>query len=53
MLGFSSYLAQMDLNEFTPSVSDEAQDSDVSTVEEAAIFRLRPIQDGTDFWGKA
>jgi hypothetical protein len=32
-------------------VSAEADDEAVQVTEEAAISRLRPIQDGLDFWG--
>jgi hypothetical protein len=41
----------MDLTEFMPSVAAEAAQKDVGTVEEAAISRLRPIQDSLDLWG--
>jgi hypothetical protein len=41
----------MDLSDFQPSVNAEAKQSDVETAEDAAISRLRPIQDGIDFWG--
>jgi hypothetical protein len=41
----------MDLSEFMPSVAAEAMQSEVEIAEEAAISRLRPIQDGLDFWG--
>jgi hypothetical protein len=51
MTRFSSALSQMDLSEFMPSVTAEATQSEVETAEEAAISRLRPIQDGLDFWG--
>jgi hypothetical protein len=47
---FSIALAEMNLGEFTPSVAAEAQQSEVNTAEEAAISRLRQIQDGIDFW---
>jgi hypothetical protein len=48
---FSSALSTMDLSDFQPSVAAEAKKSDVGTAEEAAISRLRSIQDGLDFWG--
>jgi hypothetical protein len=51
MKGFSSALSEMDFSEFMPSISAEAEQSDIETAEEAAISRLRPIQDGLDFWG--
>jgi hypothetical protein len=47
---FSSALSTMDLSEFQPSVAAEAKQSDLETAEDAAISRLRPIQDGLDPW---
>jgi hypothetical protein len=48
---FSAELSTMDLSGFTPLVSAETSSSSVETAEDAAISRLRPIQDGLDFWG--
>jgi hypothetical protein len=48
---FSEALSTMDLSAFEPLVSAEASDMAVQISEEAAISRLRPIQDGLDFWG--
>jgi hypothetical protein len=50
MKHFSSALSGLDLVDFTPRVSAEAKQSDLETVEDAAVSRLRPIQDGTDMW---
>jgi hypothetical protein len=47
---FSSALSSMNLSESRLSVAAEVRQSDIETVEEAAISRLRPIQDGIDFW---
>jgi hypothetical protein len=49
---FSSALRMMDLSEFQPLVDAEAKQVDFETAKEAAISRLRPIQDGLDFWGE-
>jgi hypothetical protein len=43
-------MSTMNLREFTPSVAAEAQQSEIDTAEEPTISRLRPIQDGIDFW---
>jgi hypothetical protein len=51
MQRFSSALSAMDLSGFIPSVAAEASQSHIETVEDAVISRLRPIQDGLDFWG--
>jgi hypothetical protein len=40
-----------DLSAFEPLVSAEASDKAVQVSEEAAISRLRPLQDGLNFWG--
>jgi hypothetical protein len=48
---FSEALSTTDLSAFEPRVSAEADDKAVQVSEEAAISRLRPIQDGLDFWG--
>jgi hypothetical protein len=48
---FSEALSTMDLSGFAPLVSAGGSDKAVQVTEEAAISRLRPIQDGTDFWG--
>jgi hypothetical protein len=48
---FSEALSMMDLSAFEPHVSAEADDKAVQVSEEAAISRLRPIQDGLDFCG--
>jgi hypothetical protein len=48
MTRFVSSLSEMDLKEFAPLVSAEAIEKNVHTVEDAAISRLRPIQDGLD-----
>jgi hypothetical protein len=50
MKRFSSALSTMNLSEFMPSVAAEAKQSDIETAKEAAISRLRQIQDGLDFW---
>jgi hypothetical protein len=47
---FSAALSLMDLSEFQPSVAAEAKQFDVETAEDAAISRLRLIQDGLDLW---
>jgi hypothetical protein len=41
----------MDLSDFQPLVAAEAKQSDAETAEDAAISKLRPIQDGLDFLG--
>jgi hypothetical protein len=51
MKRFSSAQSTMNHSEFMPSVAAEAQQSEVDTAEEAAISRLRQIQDGINFWG--
>jgi hypothetical protein len=51
MSRFSSALSTTDLSDFEPLVSAEPKKSDVETAEEAAISRLRPIQDDLDLWG--
>jgi hypothetical protein len=48
MTRFSISIYMMDLSEFMPSVAAKAGQKDVETVEEAAISRFRPIQDGLD-----
>jgi hypothetical protein len=48
---FSKALSTMNLSAFMPRVSAEADDKAFQVSEEAAISRLRPIQDGHDFWG--
>jgi hypothetical protein len=48
---FSEALSTMDLSDFTPLGSAQASQKDVETAEDPAISRLRPIQDGLDFWG--
>jgi hypothetical protein len=40
----------MNLSEFMPSAAAEASQGEIAIVEEAAISRLHPIQDGLDFW---
>jgi hypothetical protein len=45
MCRFSSALSTMNLSKLTPSVTAKAQRSEVDTAEEAAISRLRPIQE--------
>jgi hypothetical protein len=42
-------ISEMELGEFEPLVAAEARHSDVETAEDAAISRLRPIQDGLEF----
>jgi hypothetical protein len=49
--GFSEALSTMDLSTFEPLVCAEASDKAVQISEEAAISRLRPIQEDLDFWG--
>jgi hypothetical protein len=51
MSRFSAALSTMDLSGFEPRVDAEAKQWDIETGEDAAISRLRPIQDGLDFWG--
>jgi hypothetical protein len=51
MQRFSSAFSTMDLSEFMLSVAVEAEQSHIETVEDAEISRLRPVQDGLDFWG--
>jgi hypothetical protein len=50
MKHFTSALSRFDLADFVPRVSAEAKQSDLETVEDAAVSRLRPIQDGPDVW---
>jgi hypothetical protein len=50
MKHFSSALSKLDLTDFMPGVSAEAKQSDLETVEDAAVSRLRPIQEGPDMW---
>jgi hypothetical protein len=47
----SSALSKLNLADCTPRVSAEAKQSDLETVEDAAISRMHPIQDGSDMWG--
>jgi hypothetical protein len=51
MNSFYEALSTMKLSAFEPLVSAEAPDKAVLVSEEAAISRLRLIQDGQDFWG--
>jgi hypothetical protein len=51
MNSFSEALSTMSLAGFMPLVAVEASDKAVQVSEEAAISRLRLIQDGQDFWG--
>jgi hypothetical protein len=51
MNSFSEALSTLSLASFTPLVAAEASDETVQVSEEAAIFRLRQIQDGHDLWG--
>jgi hypothetical protein len=48
---FSAALSTMDLSDFESLVSADAKQSELETAKEAAIFRLRPIQDGLELWG--
>jgi hypothetical protein len=48
MRRFSSALSRLDFTDFTPRASAEAKQSDLRTVEDMAISRLRPTQDGPD-----
>jgi hypothetical protein len=50
MKHFSSALSRLDLTDFMPRVSAEAKQSDLETVEDAAVSQLRPIQDAPDMW---
>jgi hypothetical protein len=50
MKHFSSAISKLDLADFTPRVSAEAKDKDAHIAEEAAISRLRQIQDSSDMW---
>jgi hypothetical protein len=50
MKHFSMGLSKLDLTEFTPRVSAEVKQSVLETVQDAAVSRLRPIQDGPDMW---
>jgi hypothetical protein len=47
---FSSALPRLNVADFTPRVSAEAKQSDLEAAEDAAVSRLRPIQDGPDMW---
>jgi hypothetical protein len=47
---FSGSLSTMDLRDFQPSPAAESKQSDLETAEDAAITRLRPIQDGLELW---
>jgi hypothetical protein len=51
MTRFSEALSTMGLCALEPRVSAEADDLSVQVSKEAAISRLRPIQDGLDFCG--
>jgi hypothetical protein len=51
MTRFSGSLSTMDLSDFQPSPVAEAKQSDLEAAQDAAISRLRPIQDGLDLWG--
>jgi hypothetical protein len=46
----SAGLSRLDLTDFIPRVSAETKQSDLEIVEDAAVSRLPPIQDGIDFW---
>jgi hypothetical protein len=35
---------------FQPKPASEAKRSDIEITEDAAIYRLHPIQDGLDYW---
>jgi hypothetical protein len=48
MKHFSGALSRLDLAGFTPRVSADAKQSDLETVEDPAISRSHPIQDGPD-----
>jgi hypothetical protein len=50
MRHFSGALSRLDLTDFTRRVTAEAKQSDLETTEDAAISRLRPIQDSPDVW---
>jgi hypothetical protein len=52
---FSNALSEMDLSSFTPQVDAEAPDKSLKIARDAAVSRLCPIQDATDYWnsGKA
>jgi hypothetical protein len=47
---FSGALSSMNLADFQPPPSAEAKQDDIEIADEAAISRLRPIQDGLDYW---
>jgi hypothetical protein len=42
--------AMVDLADFEPKPTAEAEQIDMKISEDAAISRLRPIQDGLDYW---
>jgi hypothetical protein len=50
MKHFSSALSKLALTDFTPRVSAEAKQSDLEIAEDAAVSRLRSMQDGPDMW---
>jgi hypothetical protein len=50
MRHFSNELSRLDLADFCPRVSAEDKQTDLETVEDAAVSRLRPIQDSPDIW---
>jgi hypothetical protein len=45
---FSEGLSRMNLSDFAPYPVAEAEQSDIATSEDAAVSRLRPMQDGLD-----
>jgi hypothetical protein len=45
---FSQALSNMNLDNFEPRPAAKAKQADIETSEDAAISRLRPIQDGLD-----
>jgi hypothetical protein len=47
---FSQAFAAMTLDEFTPQPAADAKQTDLEISKDAALSRLRPIQDGPDLW---
>jgi hypothetical protein len=50
---FSRALSAMDDDSFTPRPSAEAKQAELEMAEDAALSRVRLIQDGPDFWHRS
>jgi hypothetical protein len=50
MMSFSQALSGMSVAAFEPKPAAETKQSDVEISEEAVITRLRPIEDGLNYW---